>query len=84
MAVKLPKAYTKMVQHVGSLSANLEIDLMACDIAHNHQDKIMGFILDLDLEMADYDFTKELIQKLQQSLREDIPWKDGETNENSL
>ena len=53
-------------------------EFMAADISHNNQDEIMKFILELDLEMADYDFTKELIQKLQQSLGEDIPFVSKE------
>ena len=42
------------------------IDAIAGNMTH---EQVMGFILRLDLRVADYDFTKELIDKLTASLK---------------
>lgn len=52
---------------------------------HDH-DEIMEFILAMDAEVEDYDFTKDLIARLQQSLdkEDEVPTKRGQFVRSSL
>jgi len=46
---------------------------------HNNKDELLNFIFDIDLAIAEVDFTVKLIKSLKESLRGDLPEEEVQT-----
>lgn len=53
------------------IAAEMDRQDLINSLAQMDGEDVIGFVIDLDLARADYEFTENLIQKLQDSLRDD-------------
>ena len=56
----------------------ISLEDLAIAIAEEDQNEVTDFVIELDMRIADYDFTQNLIEKLQKSLDEEDAWQKDE------
>ncbi len=59
-----------------SIAADVRLDDLACQLSHCDRDQVLEMILAIDDQIADFDFTVELRDKLNEAIKKEVDSND--------